>query len=83
MLRPFFRPKLLSRSGEVSLAAEDWEVDLDSTAFPGSEMGKAQGLNEKTHPHLRLDKTMVSIPKVQPGDQVYCRIYTIRTRSIG
>lgn len=72
MLRPFFRPKLTSRNGQVSLAAEDWEVDLESTAFPGSDIGKAQGLNEITHPHLRLDKTMVSIPKVEPGDQVYC-----------
>ncbi|TCD69586.1 hypothetical protein EIP91_007008 [Steccherinum ochraceum] len=71
MLRPFFRPKLFSRSGQVSLAAEDWEVDLDSTAFPGSEMGKAQGLSDTTHPHLRLNTSMMSIPRVEPGDQVY------------
>ena len=35
-------------------------------------MGKTQELNEKTHPHLRLDKTMVSVPKLEPGDQIYC-----------
>lgn len=67
MLRPFFRPLLPG-----SLKFEDWEVDLDSPKFPGSSIGKTQELNEKTHPHLRLDKTMISIPKVQPGDQVYC-----------
>ncbi|KAH8103434.1 DUF1479-domain-containing protein [Cristinia sonorae] len=71
MLRPFFRPKRLLQTGEAPLAAEDWELDLESTAFPGSEMAKAQGLNEMTHPHLRLDKAMVSIPRVEPGDQVY------------
>lgn len=35
-------------------------------------MGKAQVLNDKSHPHLRLDKTVTSIPRVEPGDQVYC-----------
>lgn len=35
-------------------------------------MGKGQELNETTHPHLKLDKTMTAIPIVQPGDQVYC-----------
>ena len=27
--------------------------------------------NTKTHPHLRLDDTMVSVPKVYPGDMVF------------
>jgi len=66
MLRPFFRPIVPN-----SLKFEDWEVNLDSSGFPGSSIGKTQELNEKTHPHLRLEKTMLSIPKVQPGDQVY------------
>ncbi|PPR06769.1 LOW QUALITY PROTEIN: hypothetical protein CVT26_003920, partial [Gymnopilus dilepis] len=59
MLRPFFRP------------AEDWVPDLESSTFPGSSIGKTQELNELTHPHLRLEKTMVSVPRVEPGDQVY------------
>jgi len=68
MLRPFFRP----RNGfATSLAPEDWEVDLDGTDFPGSEMGKTQGVNKEGHPHLRIDETMVSLPQVEPGDQVY------------
>ncbi len=25
----------------------------------------------KTHPHLRLEQTMVSMPKVYPGDMVF------------
>ncbi|KAH9925701.1 hypothetical protein B0H21DRAFT_141575 [Amylocystis lapponica] len=67
LLRPFFRP----RAGTSSLRAEDWELDLDSTAFPGSVPGKTQELSAETHPHLMLDRTMTSIPRVVPGDQVY------------
>jgi len=70
ILRPFFRPRVGLQSD--SLKFEDWEVDIHGPSFPGSGMGKAQELNIKTHPHLRLDRTMVSMPRVEPGDQVYC-----------
>lgn len=71
LLRPFFRPRdLLS----PSLNFEDWVPDLDSPTFPGSSIGKTQEFNEKTHPHLQLAKTVVSIPRVEPGDQVYCEL---------
>ncbi|KAF9007052.1 hypothetical protein BDQ17DRAFT_1351327 [Cyathus striatus] len=56
ILRPFFKPR---NSLSSSLKFEDWEVDTESFAFPGN------------HPHLQLDKTMTSIPRVEPGDQVY------------
>ncbi|KAF5363227.1 hypothetical protein D9758_008386 [Tetrapyrgos nigripes] len=75
MLRPFFRPKSLQStsgwSSSTSLKPEDWELDLSSTKFPGAAMGKGLEPSEKMHFHLKLDKTMVSIPKVEPGDQVY------------
>ncbi|THG99240.1 hypothetical protein EW026_g3068 [Hermanssonia centrifuga] len=78
ILRPFFRLRSESArragsigNGETPLGFNDWEVNLDGTEFPGSEMGKAQVLNDKSHPHLRLDKTVTSIPRVEPGDQVY------------
>ncbi|BGP57446.1 hypothetical protein JCM8202_002004 [Rhodotorula sphaerocarpa] len=68
ILRPFFKP----RAGrERRLGFDDWEVDLESTAFPGSVKGKGQELTEQTHPHLRLSESMVSVPKVVPGSQVY------------
>ncbi|KAH7883473.1 hypothetical protein F5I97DRAFT_1982147 [Phlebopus sp. FC_14] len=68
ILRPFFKP----RSGaEQSLAAVDWELNLDGPEFPGSVPGKTQELNEGTHPHLRLEQTLVSVPEINPGDQVY------------
>lgn len=68
MLRPFFGLK--STAPKNSLLAEDWEVNLESTAFPGSDMGRGQELNDETHPHLRLNETMTSMPRVKPGDQV-------------
>ncbi|KAI0076408.1 DUF1479-domain-containing protein [Panus rudis PR-1116 ss-1] len=74
MLRPFFRlrPDRKHTNGTaIPLEADAWEVNLDGTEFPGSMMGKAQQMNEETHPHLRLDKALVSLPEIQPGDQVY------------
>ncbi|KAJ7698986.1 hypothetical protein B0H17DRAFT_1049881 [Mycena rosella] len=69
MLRPFFRAR---DPASASLKWEDWnELDLDRTGFAGSGMGTGLELNDTTHPHLRLEKTMVSMPRVEPGDQVY------------
>ncbi|KAF5309928.1 hypothetical protein D9619_010556 [Psilocybe cf. subviscida] len=73
-LRPFFRPK---NAQSASLAFDDWTVDLDTPAFPGSSIGKTQELNARTHPHLRLGRTMVSVPGVEPGDQVYWHCDTV------
>lgn len=69
MLRPFFR--LRPGAAASSLHADDWVLDLESTEYPGNALGKTQELNEQSHPHLQLDKTLVSIPRVSPGDQVY------------
>ncbi|KAF8551536.1 DUF1479-domain-containing protein [Imleria badia] len=85
ILRPFFKPRSIAartdRSLEeiqnVSLAAEDWELNLEGSEFPGSVPGKTQELNEATHPHLRLAETMVAIPKIEPGDQVYWHCDTV------
>lgn len=69
VLRPFF--KLKEGRDATHLNVDDWEVDLESTAFPGSAPGKGQELSPETHPHLDLLNTMVSVPTVKPGDQVY------------
>jgi hypothetical protein len=83
ILRPFFRPKLYTNnSSTVSLKAEDWEPDLDSPAFPGSGIGTTQELSEKTHPHLKLDRTMVPIGDIEPGDQVYCKSLYINIKDL-
>ncbi|KAF8217086.1 hypothetical protein K438DRAFT_1914615 [Mycena galopus ATCC 62051] len=69
MLRPFFRAR---NPASPSLKWEDWnELDLDGTGFVGCGLGTGLELNDATHPHLRLKQTMVSMPRIQPGDQVY------------
>ncbi|KAJ7210510.1 DUF1479-domain-containing protein [Mycena pura] len=68
MLRPFFR----ARHPAASLEWHDWnELDLDAPGFAGCGMGTGLELSDATHPHLRLAKTMISVPRVEPGDQVY------------
>jgi hypothetical protein len=69
LLRPFFKPK---PGFEASLEADDWEPDLEHGEFHGTSPGRAQTLSAKSHPHLQLDKTVVSVDLVEPGDQVYC-----------
>lgn len=86
LLRPFFRP--LKRSGNTepntpSLKFEDWAVNLDSPEFPGSVLGNTQELNERTHPHLDLAKTVVSVPRVDPGDQVFCTYHRASSSLVG
>ena len=76
LLRPFFRlrPSLApsSPAEPVPLEADAWELDLQGTDFPGSTPGMTQALREREHPHLRLKETVISVPRVEPGDQVYC-----------
>ncbi|EED82307.1 predicted protein [Postia placenta Mad-698-R] len=75
LLRPLFR--LQAGTPLHSLKAEDWELDLESTVFHGCAPMKTQELSERTHPHLRLDKTLLSIPQVAPGDQVLWHYDTV------
>ena len=73
ILRPFFRLRSeLAGAKDIPLEADAWELNLDGTDFPGSTPGMTQAVLSREHPHLRLDETVVSIPRVEPGDQVYC-----------
>ncbi|RFU24556.1 hypothetical protein B7463_g11788, partial [Scytalidium lignicola] len=57
MLRPFF----LNES-----------FDASEPTFPGAIPGKGQFyVTSKYYPHLEQDRTIISIPKVQPGDFIY------------
>lgn len=73
VLRPFFTP-LVPRaqcSTEAQfLHADNWVLDTTSRRFPGCSLGHNIELSTTTHPHLALDKTMTSIPHVNPGDMV-------------
>ncbi|KAG6904910.1 hypothetical protein DXG01_006269 [Tephrocybe rancida] len=74
ILRPFFRPTLLADSPDY-LKAETWEFDISSPDFPGilPRDGGYYGPRPtpELHPHLELEKTMTSVPKVYPGDTVF------------
>ncbi|KAG8960140.1 hypothetical protein FRC03_007005 [Tulasnella sp. 419] len=71
ILRPFFQPKF-SPSHPDFLVANSWKLDLESTDFPNSPIGRVQELNNASHPHLRLDEGgMVSVKAVNPGDMVF------------
>ncbi|KAJ9100015.1 hypothetical protein QFC19_005833 [Naganishia cerealis] len=73
MLRPFFKANQprLSLSQEAYLDPSNWSLDLESPTFPGSPLGRSQELNDDTHPHLRLNETLMSMKRVKPGDQVW------------
>lgn len=64
LLRPFFD--------------ENDNINFDAT-LPGAFPAKQLEFNNKTHPDLNLEKLMVSIPKVNPGDMVFWHCDTIHS----
>jgi hypothetical protein len=84
LLRPFFRPLRSSSNRDadlVDLAPRAGFLDPDNWVFTaGEEMtsdlqgatpGHGQEFSDELmHPHLELDRTMVHIPEVKPGDFV-------------
>ncbi|KAK0494059.1 hypothetical protein EDD18DRAFT_1403122 [Armillaria luteobubalina] len=74
MLRPFFRPLVPVDSPDI-LKAQSWKYDISIPDFPGI-IPRGSGYTGPrptpiSHPHLRLEKTMISVPKVLPGDTVF------------
>jgi hypothetical protein len=67
------RPKLNrdAVTRETFLDPSNWELDLNSSDFPNSPLGRSQELDDITHPHLDLSKTMTSLKAVRPGDQAW------------
>ncbi|KAI1437365.1 DUF1479 domain protein [Xylaria sp. CBS 124048] len=81
LLRPFFRP--VRGRGEVSegeyLEAKNWVFageDMTSE-LQGAAPGCGQELTALLHPHLKLDGSMVHMPRVKPGDLVVWHCDTI------
>ncbi|KAL1751390.1 hypothetical protein FB107DRAFT_266625 [Schizophyllum commune] len=74
ILRPFFKP-LVEPTSPEALDAKNWAFDISSANFPGifARDGGYSGPRPTPyyHPHLALDKTMISIPAVKPGDAVF------------
>ncbi|CAA7267546.1 unnamed protein product [Cyclocybe aegerita] len=74
ILRPFFSPNVPVSSEEI-YDAKNWKFDISNSEFHGiyPRDGGYAGPNPTPalHPHLRLEETMTSIPKVNPGDAVF------------
>jgi Protein of unknown function (DUF1479) len=74
LLRPFFHP-LRERSSCATeteyLSFENWALEDPVTSiFHGATPGHGQEVNPEWHPHLHLDRCMVHIGHVEPGDYV-------------
>lgn len=71
LLRPLFSPinSDVSRTGYLDV--NNWQLDpVQTPALQGATLGCAQELNAALHPHLELEKSMVHVPDVRPGDYV-------------
>lgn len=79
LLRPFFEPIQKSSQGSASgfLSKENWRFmpagDAEgamNSDLQGAVPGHGQELTNELHPHLQLDKSMVHVPEIRPGDFV-------------
>ncbi|KAI1106409.1 hypothetical protein F4804DRAFT_340561 [Jackrogersella minutella] len=78
LLRPFFAPK--QGPPPQGASAEEWDAYLDasnwtlekeqSTIIHGAVPGHAQRVTAAWHPHLQLDKSLVTPPTLQAGDYI-------------
>ncbi|KAF8605002.1 DUF1479-domain-containing protein [Ceratobasidium sp. AG-I] len=78
ILKPFFKPV---DNNPHNTDASNWVIDVDaSPSFDGvfrnvNGQGKESftsiRASQESHPHLRVDQTMTSAPKVNPGDMVF------------
>ncbi|KAF3070950.1 hypothetical protein GL218_00256 [Daldinia childiae] len=78
LLRPFFSPKkgppqqgASEEEWNAYLDASNWVLDKDqSTIIHGAVPGHAQRVTAPWHPHLQLDKSLVTPPTLQAGDYI-------------
>ncbi|EWG53204.1 hypothetical protein FVEG_11682 [Fusarium verticillioides 7600] len=79
LLRPFFKARSGSL-GEGYLEEGNWELmrDVDSE-LQGATPGTGQELTGELHPHLELERTMVHVPEIRPGDFVAWHCDTIHS----
>ncbi|KAF9453175.1 DUF1479-domain-containing protein [Macrolepiota fuliginosa MF-IS2] len=74
ILRPFFKPLVPVDSPDF-LDPKNWAFDLTNSNFPGlwPRDGGWAGPSPTpiSHPHMLLEETMTSVPKVSPGDTVF------------
>ncbi|KAI0153354.1 hypothetical protein BJ166DRAFT_355170 [Pestalotiopsis sp. NC0098] len=67
LLRPFFSPP---RDPADIMDASKWTFD-ESGSFPGTTKPDSQQLSRSSHPHLRLEETLVHVPAMEAGDTIW------------
>ncbi|KAI0123541.1 hypothetical protein BJ170DRAFT_703745 [Xylariales sp. AK1849] len=81
LLRPFFQPVKAanSLSSAEFLSEENWEFSGRhmTSELQGATPGHGQELSDALHPHLELDRSIVHMPQVGPGDFVVWHCDTI------
>ncbi|KAK8096188.1 hypothetical protein PG999_014210 [Apiospora kogelbergensis] len=80
LLRPFFEPVGEKSDSRAFLEGDNWRFcagDSMTSVLQGAEPGFGQELSAALHPHLDLDRTMVHMPPVEPGDFVVWHCDTI------
>ncbi|KAI1087846.1 hypothetical protein F5B19DRAFT_45584 [Rostrohypoxylon terebratum] len=78
LLRPFFTPKegpppqnASASEWDAYLDASNWTLEKEpSTIIHGAVPGHAQRVTAAWHPHLQLDKSLVTAPTLQVGDYI-------------
>lgn len=78
LLRPFFSARNTDETRPGFLDEDNWILEeQQSSTLHGSMPSLCQEFNAALHPHLDLEKSMVHIPKVYPGDYVAWHCDTI------
>ncbi|PPQ86996.1 hypothetical protein CVT26_005465, partial [Gymnopilus dilepis] len=74
ILRPFFTPTVDIESEEI-FSLKGWKFDITTSSFPGIRPHEGGYYGPRPtpalHPNLRLEQTMLSVPRVKPGDMVF------------
>ncbi|KAJ4155492.1 hypothetical protein LMH87_000732 [Akanthomyces muscarius] len=80
LLRPFFEAVNKKKGDEGYLDESNWEfvgAEGMTSDLQGASPGHGQELTDELHPHLELDRTMVHVPEIRPGDFVAWHCDTI------
>ena len=73
LLRPFFSPVSTSKDIDPNShpSPSDWVLNTpQNSLLHGALPGYSQEINPQTHPHLQLERSLVTIPHLNPGDYV-------------
>lgn len=78
LLRPFFSPIHNSPSHPHFLSADNWRLDTPaSSVIQGAVPSYCQELSAALHPHLQLNRSMIRVPLLNPGDYLVWHCDTV------